>query len=170
MNQWIAIGRLTNDPEVRYGGAKNTCIARYSIAVQRHTKDASGNYPTDFFNMIAFGKNAEFAEKYLHKGMKIAVQGEWQNNNYKNKDGQMVYGMQVYVQSQEFCESKNAENAQNNGGFAQQSGGFTQTQAQTGGFTNAQPQPQPSPAPSQPAFEGGFMNISDDMSDELPFS
>lgn len=107
MNKLILMGRLTRDPEIRYGGSTNICIARFSLAVERRFKKDGG--PTaDFFNCTAFGKLAEVVEKYLHKGTKIVLDGEIQNNNYQNKDGQMVYGFQVLVSSIEFAESKKA--------------------------------------------------------------
>lgn len=111
MNKWIASGRLTRDPEVRYGGANNTAIARFSLAVDRKYK--KDNQPTaDFFNCVAFGKTGEFVDKYFKKGTKIVVEGEMQNDNYKDKDGLMHYGTSVVIGSIEFAESKRAENKQ----------------------------------------------------------
>jgi single-strand DNA-binding protein len=107
MNKWIASGRLTRDPEVRYGGANNTCVARFSLAVDRRYK--KDNQPTaDFFNCVAFGKTGEFVDKYLKKGTKVIVEGEVQNDNYKDKDGVMRYGTSVAIGSIEFAESKRA--------------------------------------------------------------
>lgn len=106
MNKVILIGRLTRDPEVRYSQGENTmAIARYSLAVDR--AGAKDGQPTaDFINCVAFGKNGEFAEKYLHKGMKIAVEGRIQTGSYTNKDGQKVYTTDIVVEHHEFCESK----------------------------------------------------------------
>lgn len=108
MNKFIAIGRLYNEPEVRYAqNNNNLAIARYGIAINRvHKKE--GEPDADFLNCVAFGKNAEFAEKYLHKGMKIGITGHIQTGSYTNKDGQKVYTTDVVVDEQEFCESKNA--------------------------------------------------------------
>lgn len=103
----ILMGRLTKDPEVRYGN-DNKAIARFSLAVDRKYKDNNGNYPTDFFNLVSFGKTAEFVEKYLHKGVKILVEGEIRNNNYQ-KDGKTVYSDQLIANSVEFCESRNSQ-------------------------------------------------------------
>ena len=91
MNKIILMGRLTRDPEVRYGGASNTAIAKFSIAVDRRFK-RDGEPTADFFNVTAFGKQGEFVEKYLHKGTKIVLDGEIRNDNYTNKEGQKVYG------------------------------------------------------------------------------
>ena len=107
MNKVILMGRLTRDPEIRYGN-DNRPVARYSIAVDRRYKDQNGNYPTDFFNLTSFGKTAEFVEKYLRKGTKIVIDGELRNNNYE-RDGKTVYQDQIVANSVEFAESKNAQ-------------------------------------------------------------
>ena len=110
MNRCVLIGRLTKDPDIRWTqGQEQMCIARYTLAIDRPVKDKV----TDFISCITFGKNAEFADKYLHKGMKIAVEGRIQTGSYTNKDGQKVYTTDVVVERHEFCESaSNAQNAQ----------------------------------------------------------
>ena len=106
MNKVILIGRLTRDPEVRYSqGDSSTAIAKFSIAVDRRFK-RDGEPDADFFNCTAFGKQAEFAERYLKKGTKMAVVGRIQNDNYTNRDGQKVYSVQIMVEEMEFAESK----------------------------------------------------------------
>ena len=105
MNVVILCGRLTRDPEVRYGASGNA-VANFSIAVDRRFK-REGQAEADFFNCVSFGKQAEFVEKYLGKGTKILLQGEIQNNNYTNKDGQEVRTVQIITNSIEFAESKN---------------------------------------------------------------
>lgn len=109
MNSVIIIGRLTRDAEVRYSQGENTmAIARYNLAVDRvGAKD--GQPSADFISCVAFGKNAEFAEKYLKKGMKIAIEGRIQTGSYTNKDGQKVYTTDVIVEHHEFCESKSTD-------------------------------------------------------------
>ena len=147
MNKVILMGRLTRDPEVRYsqGGANSTAVARYSLAVDRRFK-RDGEPDADFFNCTCFGRQAEFAEKYLRKGTKILVTGRIQNDNYTNREGQMVYSVQIMVDEQEFAESKNASGASEN----------------AGGYSR--------PAASQPVPAGdGFMEIPG-IDDELPFS
>ena len=99
MNKVILMGRLTKDPDC-HGG--ETPFARYTLAVDRYGEGA------DFISCVAFKKGAEFAEKYLKKGTKIAVVGHIQTGKYTNKDGQTVYTTDVIVESQEFCESKKA--------------------------------------------------------------
>ncbi len=112
MNKIILMGRLTKDPEVRYSqGEKPMAIARYTLAVDRKFK-RDGEPNADFINCIAFGKNGEFAEKYLHKGMKILIEGRWQSSSYTNKDGQKVYTNDCVVESCEFAESKNANQSE----------------------------------------------------------
>ena len=108
MNFVALIGRLTRDPEIRYSQGENPmAIARYTLAVDRRFKK-DGEATADFINCVAFGKLGEFAEKYLHKGVKIAVSGRIQTGSYTNKDGQKVYTTDVVVEEQEFCESKSS--------------------------------------------------------------
>lgn len=112
MNKVVLMGRLTKDPEVRYSqGEKPMAIARYTLAVDRKFK-RDGEANADFINCIAFGKNGEFAEKYLRKGIKIAVVGRIQTGSYTNKDGNKVYTTDVVVEEHEFAESKNASQSE----------------------------------------------------------
>jgi single-strand DNA-binding protein len=159
MNKVILIGRLTRDPEVRYSqGANPMAIARFSVAVDRRFK-REGEPEADFFNCTAFGKQAEFIERYLHKGTKVVVTGRIQNDNYTNKDGQMVYSVRIMVEEIEFAESKNAS-SQNDGGFG---GGYGNNSGYAGGYSNSS-----APAPS--GAGDGFMNIPDGIDEELPFN
>lgn len=105
MNKVHLIGRLTRDVEARYM-QDQTCVARYTLAVDRRFKK-DGEQTADFIHCVVFGKNGEFAEKYLKKGTKIAVAGRIQTGSYTNKDGVKVYTTDVIVEEQEFCESKN---------------------------------------------------------------
>lgn len=112
MNNVVLMGRLTKDPDIRYSQGDNAlCIARYTLAVDRRYKK-DGEPTADFIPCVAFGKSAEFAEKYYHKGIKIAVSGRIQTGSYTNKDGQKVYTTDVVVESQEFAESKGTGKAQ----------------------------------------------------------
>lgn len=104
MNKSIITGRLTKDPEIKDGG--NTKVAKFTIASQRSFKDSSGNYGADFINCTAFGKTAEFLEKYFHKGSQICVEGRINTGSYTNKDGQKVYTTDVAVEKVEFMGSK----------------------------------------------------------------
>ncbi|SDB01662.1 single-stranded DNA-binding protein [Eubacterium oxidoreducens] len=153
MNKVILMGRLTRDPEVRYSQGENSmAIARYTLAVDRRFNKNS-DQTADFINCVAFGRSGEFAEKYFHKGIKIAVTGRIQTGSYENKEGQRVYTTEVVVEDQEFAESKNASQqnaAAFNGGGA----------------------PIPSSAPAAPT-EGpgeGFMNIPEGIDEQLPFN
>jgi len=153
MNKVILMGRLTRDPEIRYSQNGNSmAIARFSVAVDRRFK-REGEPDADFFNCTAFGKQAEFIERYLHKGTKIVLSGRIQNDNYTNKEGQTVYSVRVMVDEIEFAESKNAS-ASNNGG----DGGYG-AGSSYGGGNNAQPS----------GAGDGFMNIPDEA-EELPFN
>lgn len=106
MNKIIFMGRLTRDPEVRYtAGDAAKSVARFSLAVDRKYKTDNG--PTaDFFNCIAFGKTADFAEKYLRQGTKVLITGRISNDNYTDRNGNKVYYVQVVVEELEFAESK----------------------------------------------------------------
>lgn len=142
MNKVELVGRLTRDPEVRYTTGESTnAIARFSVAVNRRFKNAEGNYDADFINCVAFGKTAEFVEKYFTKGMAIGLTGRIQTGSYTNKDGQKVYTTDVVVEETEFVESK--------GGSA---------------TTNNTPS-----TPTTPSSDG-FMNIPDGIDEELPFN
>ena len=107
MNKAIMMGRLTRDPEVKVTSGNGTTVARFSIAVDRRFK-REGQPDADFFNCTSFGKQAEFVEKYLHKGTKVVISGELQNNNYTKQDGTKVYDVAVILDSVEFAESKSA--------------------------------------------------------------
>lgn len=109
MNKVMLIGRLTRDPEIRYTSGENqTAIARYTLAVDRRYKRQGDDQTADFINCVAFGHPAEFAENYLHKGIKIAAVGRIQSGSYTNREGQKVYTTDVVVEEQEFAESKAA--------------------------------------------------------------
>ena len=151
MNKVILIGRLCADPEVRYSQNQNqTAVARYRLAVDRRFK-REGEQTADFISCVAFGKVAEFAEKYLRQGTKIAITGRIQTGSYTNKDGQKVYTTDVIVEDQEFAESKSASAGSDNGGYRP-----------------AMSQSRPEPAS---AVASGFMNIPDGVEDEgLPFN
>ena len=115
MNKVNLIGRLTSDPEVRYTqGDQPMCIASYRLAVERRGKKVEGQQNADFISIKAFGKGGEFAEKYLQKGMKVAVSGHIQTGSYTRQDGQKVYTTDVIADEQEFCENKAANDVAQN--------------------------------------------------------
>ena len=152
MNKVILIGRLTRDPEVRYSAGENaTAIARYTLAVDRKYKQ-EGQQNADFIQCIAFGKSAEFAEKYFRKGMKIAITGRIQTGSYTNKEGQKIYTTDAIVEEQEFAESKNASGADRE---ARDEAALQQSGYHQGKMTTD---------------ENGFMNIPDGIDEELPFN
>lgn len=140
MNKVILIGRLAKDPDVRIG-TNDTKIARYTLAINR--KYHKNNEPTaDFIGCVALGKNGEFAEKYLHQGIKIAVIGRIQTGSYTNRDGKKVYTTDVLIEEQEFVESKKSQSEE---------------------------QSQP-PVPNPEQDTSGFMDMPSIMDDELPFN
>ena len=107
MNKVILMGRLTRDPDIRWTQGQNqTCVARYTLAVDRRFKREGDQQTADFISCVAFGKGGEFAEKYLKQGTKIVVCGRIQTGSYTNRDGQKVYTTDVIVEEQEFAESK----------------------------------------------------------------
>lgn len=103
MNKVILMGRLTSDPET--GTAGQTTYSRFRLAVDRRFKK-EGEQGADFINCVAFGKTAEFIEKYFFKGMKIATVGRIQTGSFTGKDGNKVYTTDVVVEEAHFCESK----------------------------------------------------------------
>ena len=144
MNKVIMMGRLTRDPEIRYSqNGDQMCIARYTLAVDRRF-NRNGDQNADFIGCVAFGKSAEFAEKYLKQGTKIAITGRIQTGSYTNKDGNKVYTTDVVVEEQEFCESKNANNSNSQ-------------QSNTANASN------------QPSSGNDFMSIPEGIEDDLPF-
>ena len=146
MNKVILMGRLTRDPEVRYSQGDNAmAVARYTLAVDRRFNRNNDDQTADFISCVAFGRSGEFAEKYLHKGTKIAITGRIQTGSYTNKDGVKVYTTDVVVEDQEFAESKNSAGS-GDSGFA--------------------PAGRHAPA----AAGDGFMNIPDGIDEELPFN
>ena len=112
MNKTILMGRLTKDPEVKYLQDENsTAMARYTLAVdRRYRKD--GKAETDFISCVTFGKNAEFAEQYLKKGLKILVSGRIQTGSYVNQEGNKVYATNVIVEEHYFAEGKKLTGAE----------------------------------------------------------
>lgn len=108
MNNVCLVGRLTRDPEVRYtnGGLS---IAKFSIAVDRRFKK-DGEQSADFPNITAFGKTAEFIEKYFSKGQRIGLTGRIQTGSYEKEDGTKVYTTDVIAENVEFVENKNSNN------------------------------------------------------------
>lgn len=146
MNKVVLIGRLARDPEVRYSqNDTSMAIARFSLAVDRRRAASNQDgQSADFISCVAFGRTAEFIEKYFTKGRRIGVYGHIQTGSYTNKDGAKVYTTDVVVDEAEFVDSK---------GDAPADTGFT------------------APSQSQAAPAGdGFMNIPDGIDEDLPFN
>ena len=146
MNKVVLMGRLTSDPSIRYTqGSPSTCIARYTLAVDRKIKQ-EGGATADFINCVAFGKLGEHCEKYYRQGLRVTVSGRIQTGSYTNREGQKIYTTDVVIEEQEFAESKEAAD-----------------RAAIERNTAAVP-------PSMPADQDGFMNIPDGIDEELPFN
>ena len=153
MNKVILMGRLTRDPDIRYSAGDNAmAVARYTLAVDRRFR-REGEATADFISCVTFGRSAEFAEKYLRQGTKIAITGRIQTGSYTNREGQKVYTTDVVVEEQEFAESKSAAS-----GAGSSYEGTAQYQ-----------QPASRPTPSSASIGDGFMNIPDGIDEELPF-
>lgn len=159
MNKVILMGRLTRDIEVRYSQGENPmAVARYTLAVQRKFK-REGEPDADFISCVAFGRAAEFAEKYFRQGTKIVITGRIQTGSYTNRDGQKVYTTDIVIEEQEFAESKSASEA-NSG------------RQHNDGYQNGRNQQERGQSYQQQSFsenKDGFMNIPDGVDDELPF-
>ncbi|MBQ1422857.1 MAG: single-stranded DNA-binding protein [Lachnospiraceae bacterium] len=179
MNKVILMGRLTRDPDIRYSQGENSRpIARYTLAVDRRRANADGQREADFIGCVAFDRQAEFAERYLHQGTKIAITGRIQTGSYTNRDGQKVYTTDVIIEEQEFAESKAAsENRQGGSPYGSYNGGNA-GYGRSQGMNSA-----PAPAAGsgyreEQRSEGfvseigeGFMNIPEGVEDEgLPFN
>lgn len=126
--------------DVDYRDNGETTSARFSIAVDRRFKNKEGKYDADFINIVAFGKQADFISQYFHKGMKIGIVGRIQTGSYTNKEGQKIYTTDIFCEEAEFVESKSASAANQ--------------QAQN----------------NTPVSNDGFMDVPDDMPEELPFN
>lgn len=142
MNKVMLMGRLTKDPNVRYSqGNEPMAVARFTLAVNRR-KRKDEEQTADFISCVAFGKQGEFIEKYTHKGTKLVVSGRIQTGQYTNKDGATVYTTDVVCEEIEFAESKSSDSS-------------------TGSSTSS--------GSSTPKADEGFVNVEDDIDEELPF-
>jgi len=149
MNKVILMGNLTRDPEVRYTQSENSlAVARFTVAVNRRFA-RQGDTDVDFFNCTAFGKQAEFVEKYFKQGSRMLLSGRVQNDNYTNKNGEKVYSVQIIADEIEFAERKSTADAN----------------SMAGGQSNFGGAPQPNAAAND-----DFMNIPDGIEDGLPFN
>ncbi len=166
MNKVILMGRLTRDPEVRYSQGENAqAFATFTLAVDRRmrrsgTDGGDQQQQADFLRCVTFGRQAEFAEKYLHQGTKIALTGRIQTGSYTNRDGQKVYTTDIVVEDMEFAESKAA-----NDSYRARNAGSMQAQDRP----QSQPQDRPAPSGGADVLEG-FMNIPDTIDEDLPFN
>lgn len=152
MNYVVLMGRLIQDPELRYSqGEEPIAVASYVLAVDRRGRKEGQGQTADFLRCIVFGRGAEFADKYFQKGQRVLISGRIQTGSYTNREGQKVYTTDIVVDNQEFADSKGA-------------GGEGNVNYQTGN-------PQGSGKENGGASDEGFMNIPDGVEDEgLPFN
>lgn len=143
MNRVMLIGRLTKDPD--YRATQNSSYARFNVAVDRRLKKDGAEQTADFPSCVAWGKTAEFVDKYFHKGMKIGIVGRIETGSYTDRNGNKVYTTDVVAEEVEFVESKNA----------------------SGGGGNAAPVAQTTPPATS---DDGWMNVPDGIDEELPFN
>ena len=175
MNRFIGIGRLVADPDIRMS-TSGTKIARYRLAINRRPKE-DGTQEADFLSCLCFNKTADFVERYLRKGMKIAIAGRIQTGSYDDKDGKKVYTTDIIVEEHEFCESKATGGnmpaydqpaaGQGNGYQQRQYGNPTITPQQQSFIPQRAPRWK-SPAGFSTADLDGFAPVDDDNGD-LPF-
>lgn len=190
MNSVVLMGRLTRNPDVRQG---QTPAARFTLAVDRRYKK-DGEQTADFISCVAFGKTAEFIERYMQQGSKICLSGHIQTGSYDRQDGTKAYTTDVIVENVEFAESKQPQAQAQPQGYGQQQSqqhGYGQPQMAQGygqqmpqqGYGQPQYQQQQyqqqqwgqqmpqQPAPNMQAAQEGFMQIPDELQDEgLPFN
>lgn len=145
------MGRLVRDPEIRYTNGENSmAVAKYTLAVDRRGASRDGQQTADFIGCTAFGRQAEFAERYMHQGMRMLVSGRIQTGSYTKQDGTKVYTTDVIVDDQEFADSKNGSDGS--------------------GYSN-RPAAHTAPSMGGSSVGEGFMNIPDGVEDEgLPFN
>ena len=142
MNKVILMGRLTRDPVIRYSNSENPiAVANYTLAVDRKYKRQGDDQTADFIRCVAFGKNAEFAERYLRQGTKITASGRIQTGSYTDKEGKRIFTTNVIIEEQEFAESKRVAEHNANAGYAA----------------------------SAQAASDGFIKIPEGLEEELPF-
>ena len=159
MNKVILMGRLTRDPIVRYSSGENPqAVARYTLAVDRRFRRQNDDQTADFISCVAFGRQGEFAEKYLHQGTKIVVSGRLQTGSYTKNDGTRVYTTDVVIEEQDFAESKSVS-SENAASYQPPQGAPAPAPAQASGGSGSAPGADPD----------GFMNIPDGIDEELPF-
>ena len=159
MNKVILMGRLTRDPIVRYSSGENPqAVARYTLAVDRRFRRQNDDQTADFISCVAFGRQGEFAEKYLHQGTKIVVSGRLQTGSYTKNDGTRVYTTDVVIEEQDFAESKSVS-SENAASYQPPQGAPAPAPAQASGGSGSAPAADPD----------GFMNIPDGIAEELPF-
>lgn len=164
MNRVVLMGRLTRDPEIRWTqGQDQRCQARFTLAVDRKVKKTdAGQQTADFISCAAFGKMAEFMEKYYRQGLKVVVSGRIRTGSYTNRDGVKVYTTDVIVDEQDFAESKKNDGSQDSP---------RQNREQGSGYRDEQGNYHDGYGSYDSRKDGeGFMDIPEGAEEGLPFS
>ncbi len=166
LNKAILMGRLTRDPELRYTQS-NIPVVTFSIAVDRNYSGNNGDRQTDFIDIVAWRRTAEFVSQWFTKGQMIAVVGSIQSRRWQDKNGNNRTSIEVIADEVQFCGDKRSR--ENSGSYPNNHGGYPQN----GGYQNSNPYAAPqqsAPAPSfdMPAGNSDFAEISDDDG-EVPF-
>ncbi len=159
MNSVCLVGRLTRDPDVRYGAQSQTAVARFSLAVDRAIPNRNGERQTDYPNIVCFGKSAEFVEKYFKKGMRVGVTGSLRTDSYTNRDGVKVFTTEVAADRVEFMESRTERESRE--GSENYGGGYRQS------YSGAPSMPSMPPVNApEDQIQEGFSKLTDD---DIPF-
>lgn len=156
MNSVVLIGRLTADPELRYTPNNQTAIARFTLAVDRETRQQGQERQADFIRITCFGRQAELVNQYLGKGRQVAVNGRIQTGSYQNREGQTVYTTDVVANRVEFLGSNNGGNNRGNAG--------------NNGYGQRSNQPAPAPFDNSPLYEEPYQNDSFGPANDIPDS
>ena len=107
MNKCVLVGRLTKDPELKFGKGSGIAVCNFTIAVNRRFKK-EGQPEADFIPVVCFGKSAEATANYMTKGKQVSISGSIQTRNYENKEGNKVYITEVLADEVNFLEKKDA--------------------------------------------------------------
>ena len=174
LNQCTFLGRLTRDPDIWHATETQMPIARFTLAVGRGTKK-DGETEADFINCVAFDKKAEFAERYLEKGTRVLVSGRMKNNNYIDKDGNKVYGMELQVVHVEYADGWNEKKEEEKTPSSEtdtppRRGAATQRSAARPSASARGKRPNTRPSTRMAGASEGFMNIPDGVHEDLPFN
>lgn len=161
LNKAILMGRLTRDPELRYTPNGNVPVVTFTVAIdRRYSGGNGGERQTDFINVVAWRKQAEFVSQWFNKGSMIIVTGSIQTRNWQDKNGNNRTSVEVVADDIQFGETKKSR--ESNMGYQ---GGYPDAYALA---PQQAPASRPAPSFDMPAGNSDFSEISDDDG-EVPF-